>query len=183
MCQIRNVDGTSACFPQGAAVPFGACSSSNDCAPGYDCVSGSCQQYCDTRSDCSGSFDVCEDVGYDNGGVFTAIPGFRTCTRTCNPALPQSSSAPFQACGAGLGCIPTGDNSSMCYPGGSVGLYSFCSSQDDCQAGTLCINNACLIPCTNPNGICSNGDFCYPLTYTGGAAVTVANVALGVCDW
>lgn len=182
MCQIRQADGTSACFSQGTALPYNACSAPADCQAGYDCVGGSCQQYCDTSADCSGTFDVCGEVGYDNAGTFTIIPGFKTCSRTCNPALPQSSSAPYQACGAGLACVPTQDNSSVCTEAGSAGHHGSCPTGVECAAGTICIGTECLKGCNNVGGSCSGGETCYGLVDGSQTAINVAGAQIGVCD-
>lgn len=183
MCQVQGNDGTTACFTAGSVPGYSACAASSDCQAGYDCISGSCQQYCDSDSDCPGAFDACGGIGYDNSGTFTLIPGFKTCTRTCNPASPQSSAAPYQACGAGLNCVPSLDDTSICIGAGSGQAHGSCTEDGDCGVGLNCVNSECLKGCNNINGSCGGGETCYGLIdqSNGDAPITVAGAQIGVC--
>jgi len=181
MCQIRSTNGTTSCYPAGSSPGYSTCANSDSCGAGYDCVGGACQQYCDTAADCPTSFDECGEVGTDVGGTFTPIPGFRTCTRTCNPAAPQSGTSPFKACGAGLACLQLESGASTCTTAGTGAHRSACDGSLDCLPGLICVGvsatqGECRTGCMNIGGSCAGGETCVPLKDT------VAGQQIGVCD-
>lgn len=181
MCQIRSTDGTTSCYVAGTGAPYSMCSNSDGCAAGFDCVSGACQQYCDTAADCPTSFDECGEVGSNTGGTFTPFPGFRICSRTCNPAAPQSGTSPFKACGAGLACVQFETGASSCMTPGTGIHHSTCVNSLDCLAGLICVGVSatqaeCRTGCTSIGKSCGGGETCIPLTDK------VAGQEIGVCD-
>lgn len=68
----------------------------------------------------------------------------------CNPLCKDH-------CGEGKTCgyTPTRSSEFMCVPVGGTGLYSFCRLDDDCEAGTVCVDHVCKLPCAEDSD-CDN---------------------------
>jgi hypothetical protein len=136
-CSVTNTTtGATGCVGVGTTPVGGACTGTGagQCQAGYTCVDGVCSKYCQNASDCgSGSYHECGQVTNGSG---TNIPGFMTCNILCNPINPSDTSAPYQGCAAGDGCLPSSTGASSCL----APTKSTAKNGDDCGTGdqTLC---------------------------------------------
>jgi hypothetical protein len=77
-----------------------------------------------------------------------------TCTHTCNPVSPGTSSGPYGACGPNINCFPSTSGASGCLgPTGSGTQGGYCDDpnynpdQTQCAAGYVCLNDGLFNDC------------------------------------
>jgi hypothetical protein len=127
-----------ACFT-GNNLPEGAdCSSGLICQTGLGCLDGVCRPYCSTDADCPMVAGVrsCLAIYWSDS---SPILGVKLCAKICDPAHPQSPTAPLLSCPTGFSCSPSPDGASSCFnasPSSAAG--SACTSDMNCPAGYAC---------------------------------------------
>ena len=136
-CRLT-VDGTMCAEPGTTAIAEGgACTSSDECAPGLDCFrrgdGGVCGRPC-----CPGRDDVCDGETSCNGpGVL--VDGTDSEWWSCVPARACQPLAAGEACEPGEGCYivsSTGDTD--CRRAGAADVGDSCAEQSDCAPGLFC---------------------------------------------
>lgn len=162
--------GATGCVAAGTTPSYHGCSGTGagQCAIGAACVDGVCATYCETIGDCPGAYRECGQVS--SGG--TAIPGFKTCTRLCDPVTPQLDNATYDACGPQVGCLPASNRSSSCAgPTTASGTRdASCATGSDpdqskCAPGFVCLGD--------PFGF--GFAFCYKFCHAGSDADCAGN--------
>jgi hypothetical protein len=180
---VDNSTGATGCVAAGSTPNYSACTGSGagQCLAGASCVDGVCEQYCNSVADCPGPYRQCTQV--QTGGV--NIPGFLTCTRTCDSQNPTLDNSTFDPCGPGVNCLPATDGSSTCVaPTNPAGTYlAGCTDVTDCAVGHLCVGGTCYQMCHyDPLGFgdCTDTSLtCYELT----PAYYAGPNEIGVCDF
>jgi hypothetical protein len=145
--------GATSCVATGNTPANYACtgSGSGQCQAGYTCVDGNCSLMCDpSGAACPDQYSECG--GISSGG--NPIPGLYTCTHTCNPVSPGTSSGPYGACGPNINCFPSTSGASGCLgPTGSGTQGGYCDDpnynpdQTQCAAGYVCLNDGLFNDC------------------------------------
>jgi hypothetical protein len=126
-----------ACFA-GNNLPEGAdCSSGLTCQTGLGCLDGICRPYCSTNADCPmvASVQGCLAIYWSDS---SPILGVKLCAKICDPAHPQSPTAPLLSCPTGFSCSPSPDGASSCFKASPLSAGSACASDMDCPAGYAC---------------------------------------------
>jgi hypothetical protein len=146
-CSVTNfTTGDTSCVTAGTTPNYAACSGSGAgvCMIGSACVSGNCKPFCQNNANCTQDHSLCDQIF--NGQ--NPIPGWKACTRTCDPVNPQSSSAPYLPCGAGINCFPDASRASDCIgpttASGTQGAYCDGASGPDqtrCAPGFICLGD------------------------------------------
>lgn len=183
---VNNTTGVTGCVATGSTVTWGNCTGSGagQCGVGTTCVDGVCATYCDSVADCPGAYRNCTQVSASG----TPVPGFFTCSLTCDPVAPTTDNATFDACGPNVFCYPSSTGTSFCAgpttPTGTQGAD--CSAADsDCAAGYICLQDSavsysCYKYChVGSNVNCTGGRTCQAFT----TAQFAANVGIGYCDF
>lgn len=131
------------CAASGSAPEGASCTNANDCAAGNVCLNFApttpavqmCIHHCAVDGDCAGG-GLC--IGQINDGTGAAIPGVRTCTRSCDP-INQTG------CAAGLECTLFREAAGSMrlfrdctFSAGTGGLFTPCVDEDDCGPGYAC---------------------------------------------
>lgn len=90
------------------------------------------------------------------------------------PGVGSACDVLTQNCPSGLGCYLVSltplPEVWQCYTAGTVPFGGSCATQSDCGPGSVCLNGAgygCLQVCRYPNGSCSGGLPCQPLSPNG----------------
>lgn len=90
------------------------------------------------------------------------------------PGVGSACDVLTQNCPSGLGCYLVSltplPEVWQCYTAGTVPFGGSCATQNDCGPGSVCLNGAgygCLQVCRYPNGSCSGGLPCQPLSPNG----------------
>jgi hypothetical protein len=176
--------GNKYCRPRGTASEGQVCASSNDCLKGQRCLDvdgqGRCALDCSLRSDCSGQFQLCEEidsgarvcaptllpdgVAPGNQRVCLDVDGARGCFDRCIPGS--------VGCGAGLVCVGYGDvGRGYCAPAAADGAACLGDSPNgaQCGAGSLCLDHGAGLVCRRDcsAGACAAGFEC--TSFNGGS--------------
>jgi hypothetical protein len=168
--------GATGCVATGTTPNYHGCSGNGagQCGIGAACVDGVCASYCETISDCPGAYRDCGQVS--SGG--TAIPGFKTCTRLCDPVSPQLDNSTYDACGPQVNCMPASDRVSSC-----TGPTTASGTRDaNCLTGSDPDQSKCA-----PGFVCLFGDpfgffaFCYKFCHAGSDADCAGNGSSTKC--
>jgi hypothetical protein len=113
-CNVENdTTGQAMCAPAGTTPDWNLCTGNGDsqCTVGRSCVDGVCSPFCLATTDCPGAYRACVQVVNASSAN---IPGFKVCTTYCDPTSPQSSTAPYTACGPNVNCFPASDRNPYC---------------------------------------------------------------------
>lgn len=170
-CSVIGADGATACLPAGSLGYHSLCSGVNQCAPGLECVAGTCTPYCDPAVGCSTGTDRCLQVcATKPDGSCTPQPGQLFCMTTCNLVDPNS-------CGAGLSCSVAGADGTICIAAGAGAAGTTCTRTTDCNAGLGCFTatGMCQQWCLVDSGECSPGKACKSIG-------TLNGTNYGACD-
>ena len=165
-----------------------ACTTVNDCAPGFGClgisadasrVINQCYTHCDVDGDCPAG-SICGGI---NDATGMPISGAGACSVGCD-------------LGTGGGCVAGGRCTAYQETGGTMRWYTdcvgpvgaggrgaACTNVLDCQAGYACVGMTCLPWCQNPGvigtaGGCRASEACYGFT----SPITIGGASFGVCD-
>jgi hypothetical protein len=160
-CTIDTLQPTAPqfCTQTGTKIVGFTCSgtgSSDQCATGLMCLSGTCRAFCGAADSatCSGA----------NACVAFSNPVFSVCVPTCNP-LAQD-------------CPASGNGPQNCYQGTTTGecltsstnrpVGSACEFGNECIGGSGCINKVCVKYCDytmfpEQQGTCTPGQTCQEL--------------------
>ncbi|MCA9593633.1 MAG: hypothetical protein KC776_09995 [Myxococcales bacterium] len=140
------------CHPAGSAKPQSHCSSSDDCAAGYECAWAACRPICASDADCAGKapYNTCLHIKYtDTLWEPPDMEGpYGVCLAECDPANPKYASGDFLACGKGFQCQPVPPNTLDVVPGQTMCMYwsdqprlgagQACTYDNDCDPGFAC---------------------------------------------
>jgi hypothetical protein len=169
----------TACYATGTVPNYNQCNTSNpQCVAGSGCENGVCQPYCSGNPDCTanGPSSLCFNYVDSSGNP---IPGDKVCSRTCDPVNPQSSSSPYNPCGANANCLPLGNDTSDC-----LGYTTASGTQGtSCQFGfnsdiTMCAPG---FDCLDPSGGFPPNYQCYKFCHTGSNADCTGTAAGKTC--
>lgn len=130
------------------------CNSGNvgtNCAPGYQCPSGTCVPSGNTGDRCEVS-EVCNSCNACASDEQNTQIAF--CRACCNGGAPLCTGCSTTTCspvgGAMTQCLPiTGRNEQLCYPSGGSATCQACSGTMPCAGGAQCIGGKCRASC-NP---------------------------------
>lgn len=165
-----------------------ACSALQDCAGGFVCVDGNCQQYCNVDADCGDPRRKCI-ITLQSGG--TPIPNATTCSSACDP----TDAAAGGLCPAGFSCTLAFDDPDMdpqsgdeipfatCNQAGSATQGQTCSTTSDCAINHLCINTGTGSVCARVCTLSPAGGECSGTTSCGGLVprMVIAGTEYGAC--
>jgi len=169
-CHSDNDCGGSKCLTGKCVPPQDQCVDATQCLGDAQCVQGACTPSCSENKPCPTGY-AC-DTGK---GVCTNNPTPCTssaqCTggTTCVQEHCVSPCGPGGTCGAGLVCLDGG-----CTPDEKpVFTCNTDGTQDNCQAGSICLRHSCYIGCDADAGAeaCKNADKfnqCKPVTTSSG---------------
>ncbi|MBL8934628.1 MAG: matrixin family metalloprotease [Archangium sp.] len=124
-----------------------------DCAPGYECVGGSCNPTGNVGDRCevSGVCNMCGQCITD-----ATDPNLAFCRSCCN-GLGECAGCTSTTCTSGQSCTGlSGSTERVCVPSSGASLCQACSATVSCQSGLNCVAGLCRSPCnpTNP-GTCA----------------------------
>lgn len=153
---MMGADPTTLCAPAGTAGDGEACTTVDDCLPGFTCDSGNvCRHYC-----CMGMSTDCA-----LGQICVGISGAGE-IGVCN-AIDNCTLAPQGGCDAGEGCwVIADDGSTTCFTAGTKTEGQACGPLNDCVAGFGCFGiggaaPACIGFCRlGMDSDCSGGHTC-----------------------
>ncbi|MBP6633876.1 MAG: hypothetical protein KA297_30940 [Kofleriaceae bacterium] len=150
------------------------CASQSACAAGWVCVGDaagtSCEEYCDADTDCGAPRGRCVVQLVD--GSAQPIPGAVTCSSGCDPTGVVTGGvcpAAWKCSLAGATFLGSAVDIVDCTPAGAGTVGAGCTGDNQCAAGTLCIDNdgggpnptACNRICQLPGGgQCGVGQAC-----------------------
>jgi hypothetical protein len=164
-----------ACFTTNNLAEGADCSGGQLCQTGLGCFGGTCKRYCSTDSDCPavGGVKSCDQTTWSSDK--TNISGVLVCQRICDPAHPQSPTAPLQACPSGFNCSSDPGGVSYCFKASPLAAGSTCTGEADCPAGSYCTTaGTCTRYCLS-NSDCASGTTCQftwsPTEYAGSFTV------------
>lgn len=182
-CGLDQTDGTARCRNAGTGRDHDACSTSENCAAGYQCAGvGICSRYCISDPDCEGGGGRCIYSYYTTTGSPMLISDVRGCSTDCDPIARTG-------CPAGFACYlsPSGMTVSftMCFPIGSIAEGESCAVAEQCQAGLHCADvgggarcwRACRYAPAASDCTASPGTSCR----RPGSPIVIAGQEYGVC--
>lgn len=146
------------CFPQGG-VCQNQCTTQTvgtSCAPGYDCLQGTCTPTGRTGDRCEVS-EICANCNACATDETNSQIAF--CRACCNGAGPLCTSCSTTTCapvgGATTMCLSIpGRQEQLCYPSGGAATCQMCNAVSPCAGGAMCVGGFCRSACnpTNPGG-------------------------------
>jgi hypothetical protein len=148
-----------ACFAANNVAEGADCTGNLLCQTGFGCFGGICKRYCSTISDCPtvGGVRSCDQAIWSSDK--SDILGVMLCERVCDPAHPQSPTAPLLACPTGFNCSSDSTGVSYCFKASPLPVGSICSGEADCPAGYYCTTSGscsryCLSSSDCPGSTC-----------------------------
>ncbi len=191
-CDIEFVDFEEGQFTdqlacRGVAIPGreqSTCNGAEECAAGYQCISGHCRAYCQDDDDCPGDGGAC---------TLTRSGSERNddllCTKDCAPDFDSE----HENCPGGYSCYirfvgPDDDRRAVtdCFETGPAGLGDDCEDRR-CGAGLTCqgfvdgdgnvVRRSCVDRCRVDDQTCPSGDACRGFS----TPTLVGNTEYGVC--
>lgn len=177
ICYPSNLTHAMACMTGNNLAEGADCSSGATCQAGVGCFDGLCQRYCNSDTDCPlvGGVQGCLSTRWSDTDA--VIPGVKFCARVCDPAHPQSPTAPLLACPAGFNCQSDPAGVSYCFKSSPLPSGSTCTSSQDCSPGSYCtVGGACNRYCLG-NLDCPNGQTCQSFS----TAAKAGSFAVGYC--
>jgi len=166
VCYPSSTTHTMACVAGNNIAEGADCSSGLSCQPGFGCFGETCKRYCTSNSDCpavAGLQNCLQTTWSDDS---TSILGVKVCGRLCDPAHPQSPTAPLLACPAGFNCQTSPTGLSFCFLASPLPAGSTCTTAEDCMPGYYCtVGGACNKYCL-ANADCPGAQTCKSFSST-----------------
>ncbi len=149
-----------ACFAANNIAEGADCTGGLLCQAGFGCFGGICKRYCSTSSDCPsvGGVQSCDQTVWSSDK--TNILGVLVCERICDPAHPQSPTAPLLACPTGFNCTSDTGGASYCFKASPLPAGSTCTQEADCPAGYYCTTSGTCTRYCLSNSDCASGTTC-----------------------
>jgi len=150
---------TMTCFVSDG-LPAGADCTGSTCMAGFGCFGRICKAYCSKTQDCAAirGYASCDQTTWSSDK--TDIPGVKVCERICDPAHPQSPTAPLLPCPAGFNCSSDSSGIGFCFKASPLPPGSPCSAEKDCPAGHYCSKTSvCKRYCLS-DADCAGGTTC-----------------------
>ena len=178
VCYPSSTTSAMACFTADNLAEGADCTDGSTCMAGLGCFGGICKRYCATDSDCPsvGGVRSCQQTTWSSDD--TDILGVMVCERVCDPAHPQSPTAPLLSCPAGFNCSSSTDGASYCLEAAPLPTGSTCMDEVDCAAGYYCaMSGSCTRYCLS-NADCPSGTTCQ---FTWSPPEYAGSIEVGYC--
>ncbi len=179
VCYPSSTTQSMACFTANNLAEGADCTGGLSCQAGLGCFGGTCKRYCGSTGDCPsiGGVRSCDQTVWSSDK--TDILGVMVCERICDPAHPQSPTAPLVACPSGFNCSSDTGGVSYCFKASPLAAGSTCAAEADCPAGSYCTTSGvCTRYCLSA-GDCPSGTTCQftwsPPEYAGAYVVGYCN--------
>lgn len=167
------------CFPSAGACT-NQCTTANaatNCAPGYECRSGTCTPTGKTGDRCEVSeiCDPCHACATDETN-----PQIAFCRACCNGGAPICTGCSSTTCamvgGQMTTCLPIPQRQEqLCYPSSGSATCQACSAANPCSGGAQCIGGFCRAACNTANP--GNCPACQPSTNGGYCACSAQEIS------
>jgi hypothetical protein len=166
VCYPSSTTRAMACVTGSNLAEGADCTSGLSCQAGLGCFGGTCKRYCNSASDCPAVAGLQNCVQTTWSDDNTNIPGVKVCSRICDPAHPQSPTAPLLACPTGFSCQASSTGLSYCLQSTPLPSGSTCTTAVDCMPGYYCtVGGECNKYCLG-NADCPSGKTCVAFTTT-----------------
>ena len=178
VCYPSSTTSAMACFKADNLAEGADCTDGSTCLAGLGCFGNICKRYCSSDSDCPsvGGVQNCMQTTWSSDN--TSIAGVKVCERICDPAHPQSPTAPLLSCPTGFSCSSSTDGASYCFVAAPLATGSTCTDDVDCAIGYYCAKSgSCNRYCLS-NSDCSSGTTC---RFTWSPSEYAGSIMVGYC--